>query len=133
MLTKADKTIGYTPWLCLFMCAFLAMLFGCSKYDPNTFSTGPDCSTIVPFYELQDTSSKSLFVQCDCLNSSLDIGPVLNNYTQVQSLGFNCNEDKFDQIPNMPSVESLISNVITSNVLAFQNLKTLRTLDTKNL
>ncbi|RMG27630.1 MAG: hypothetical protein D6730_06860, partial [Bacteroidetes bacterium] len=81
------------------------------------------CAAYVPFYELQDTNAHSLSVACACQDTAIDLSARLRPYTQVRQLVFRCEARHFDQIPRMPAVTHLTSEVITPNILAFPNLE----------
>lgn len=77
----------------------------------------------VPFYEETDTNSSYLYVECSCQDSMIDLATKLAPYHSVQHLTFTCNESQFDAIPLMPSVKTLKSSIMTSNIMAFPNLE----------
>lgn len=81
------------------------------------------CTYYIPFYERQDSQAISLNIECVCQDSFVDLNTRLLPYKEVELINFNCNTNQFDQIPAMPSVKQLTSDVVTSNIQAFQNLE----------
>ncbi|MEL6672839.1 MAG: hypothetical protein AAFR61_11630 [Bacteroidota bacterium] len=94
-------------------------------FPPLPPASTVDCQTYVPFYEKHDSTVSSLRVTCDCQDSTIDLAGKLAPYQQLTQLYFDCDADKFDQLPELPTVTHLITEVTTQNITAFRNLEKL--------
>ncbi len=81
------------------------------------------CDDFEPFYETTDSNSTALQINCPCETKTFDLSTKLVPYSNVQSLIYDCDIERFEQIPMMPSVTRLSSNIMTSNITAFPNLE----------
>lgn len=84
------------------------------------------CDTFEPFYETTDSNSIVLQIKCPCASEILDLTTKLVPYANVQSMIYDCDAERFEQIPSMPSVTRLSSKVMTGNIRAFPNLEIFR-------
>ena len=81
---------------------------------------------IGPFYETIDSNAIVLEIKCPCETETFDLSTKLVPYSNIQSMIYDCDAARFEQIPTMPSVTRLSSNVMTSNITAFPNLEIFR-------
>ena len=91
--------------------------------DFEHLDVNENCVSYIPFYEQQDSNTTSLWIECICQDSIVDLGSKLVPYTAVEIINFNCDASQFDLIPTMPSVTHLTSEVTTANIQAFPNLE----------
>ena len=111
----------------LFTLVLSVVLLSCKKDNIiEEIEENDVCSSFIPFYEQQDSNALSLSIECDCLDSNVNLNSKLMSYTDVINVNFNCDAARFNSIPTMPSVKLLSSNVTTGNVLAFPNLEVYR-------
>lgn len=92
--------------------------------EPEPTPVSDECDSFVPFYE-QNPAASILRLNCDCLDSLVDIGAELAMFDKVERFYFDCGSSEFDLIPRMPSVTHLTTEVTTANILAFPNLEVL--------
>ncbi|MFK7946880.1 MAG: leucine-rich repeat domain-containing protein [Saprospiraceae bacterium] len=98
-------------------------LMACNKDEIQPITDDNDDCNHQPFYEVFDTNSISIQIACKCDDEVIDLTNQLLSYNSVWSIDYDCEAERFNQIPVMPSVTHLNSEVLTANVLNFPNLE----------